>query len=109
MTALSLAAPSTQIPPCTTLKAATTNRPVLALEMKVICNPIFIACNDRYKDSKGDFILSREGCVGFYYHTQCMLLGPICKVVINESFIHPEKKIFIGLGTDYPEMSEHCP
>lgn len=108
MTALFLAEPSTQIPPCTTLKAATTNRPVLALEMKVICNPIFIACNDRYKDSKGDFILSREGCVGFYYHTQCMLLGPICKVVINESSNHPER-IFIGLGTDYPEMSEHCP
>lgn len=94
MTALFLAEPSTQIPPCTALKAATTNRPVLALEMKVICNPIFIACNDRYKDSKGDFILSREGCVGFYYHTQCVLLGPICKVVINEFSIHPEKNIY---------------
>lgn len=63
MAALFLTEPSAQIPPHTTLEAATTNRPVLALEMKLICNPIFIACNNQYKDSKGYFVFEQGRAV----------------------------------------------
>ena len=80
MTALFLTEPSAQIPPHTALKAATTNRPVLALEMKLICNPIFIAGNNRYKDSKG-YSVFLFGCFVFFFfylsrEGLCMFLLP---------------------------------